>query len=169
MKLIDGLDDHDRVIDAKINLGVNQPSDQAIDLLQPGILVAFAADVEAQGLYLGQDRRIYLKNGQKYEEYRHRSYAIIRISREFKAGIEFDINQKMATLLSELELGRGAKGTKALEFLSNTLGVYRKHQKLQRYLELKGMQAPSADEKSLKDALRSELSADEGRCREASP
>lgn len=155
--MIERLDEHDRILEGRIRLAINKPADQGWDLLQPGFLVCFAGETAASGLHLGQDRRVYGRNG-KWEEYRHQSYAVLRVSRRVLGTPELQIDQRAATLLSEIEAGKGERGTHALAFLRRTFQAYGTLTRLERYGELavRDPASMSADERALLDELRAD-------------
>lgn len=155
--LVEQLDDHDRIIEGRIRLAINKPSDQGWDLLQPGFLVCFADEIAASGLHLGQDRRVYGKNG-KWEEFRHQAYAVLRVSRSVVLSPDQQIDQRAATLLSELESGKGERRTQALAFLRHTFAAYSTLTRLERLGELAAVDPAllTADERALLDELRAD-------------
>jgi len=103
--LFDTLDEHDEILNGRIRLAVNRPAKQGFDHLQPGFLVCFQSAVEAENLKLGSDRRVYFEEAGNWQHYEHLSYTVIRVDREQSVAPGFEINQKMATLLTEIEAG----------------------------------------------------------------
>ncbi|SDJ11421.1 hypothetical protein SAMN04488540_10543 [Ferrimonas sediminum] len=154
--LVDKLDEHDELIKGKIRLSVNKPANQPFDHLQPGLLVCFASSVDASSLLLGSDRKIYYQDQGTHKLYQEKSYCVIRIDRDGPSAPEFEINQSMATLLTEIELGKGSKGTQALVHLRETLEAYTTFKRLKRHNELQGKASRSEEENQLLDELKSD-------------
>ncbi|HUV38877.1 MAG TPA: hypothetical protein VMY39_04655, partial [Planctomycetota bacterium] len=160
--LIGSLDRHDEIIDAEIPLVVNAPEDQGYDLLQPGFLVCFGKDVDAEGLVVGSDKKLYIcRDGGRYDLFEKASYAVLRIDRTASQAPDLVLQEKMATLLSQLEGDRGKSSASAMAFLTETFETYSKYRKLERLRELRKKGTLSDDEKALKDSLEKELKSDE--------
>lgn len=157
--LADNLNRHDRILDAKIRLAINAPENAGMSLLQPGYFICFSAEINATNLYLGQDLRVYYWDGQgQPQQYKHASYAILHVSRRFLLAPEYIIDQNAATLLSEIQSGKGQAGTRALYFLKDTIKQYTNFKRLQRYYDLKGKATRSAEEESLMNELKADPS-----------
>jgi len=77
------------------------------------------------------------------------SYAIFNVSTEVTASPSFVINQKVATLLTQVNSGNSNSTTDTLNFLKSTLQQYSNYQKLQRYVELKNKTTPTSKEQQL--------------------
>jgi len=154
--LFDSLDDHDEIMGGKIRLAVNRPADQAFDHLQPGFFVCFGSSVDASLLQLGSDKKVYFKDGGTHKEYEHVSYAVLRVDREQSISPDFEISQKMATLLTEIEQGKGGKGSSALHYLRSTIESYSTFKRLERHLELKNKAVKTDEEKQLLTELESD-------------
>lgn len=153
-RLVDTLDDHDKIVHGRILLGINKPESSGYDLLQPGFLVCFARDVDASNLVLGQNRQVQVKTGHGApQRYEHLSYIVLRVTREGPSSPQMLVQQRMATLVAELELGRRGKSTQALEELSATLQAYTAMRRIERYRELTQRADLTADERELLDEL----------------
>ncbi|WP_028857478.1 hypothetical protein [Psychrilyobacter atlanticus] len=144
--IISNMDDHDEIINGNIRLAVNKSSDEAYNLLQPGFFVCFAEPVEIKNLILKEDKKVYTKKGDLYT---HNSYIVLRVTKDTSISSEFLINQRMATLLSELEKGKGENSIQALDFLQDTMSSYSLMKKLKRYKELKKKSIRTEDEENL--------------------
>lgn len=70
-------------------------------------------------------------------------------SLEVTASPSFVINQKIATLLTQVHSGNSNSTTDTLNFLKSTLQQYSNYQKLQRYVELKNKTTPTSKEQQL--------------------
>ncbi len=147
MNLVDNLAHHDRILDERIKLEVADPS-SGFKLLQPGYFVCFKNPVP-EGLRLNRDLRVIHEDGRPFEAF---SYAVLGITREHYAHVNWEITQKIAKLVAELN-GGGQSGKAALEFLRDTMEGYQKFKKLQRAHEL--MNAPSRTD--AENALLEEL------------
>ena len=81
------------------------------------------------------------------------SYAVFNISPQAEVSPDFVLNQKIATLLTQINVGNpnSAKGT--MEFLDSTLTEYSNFIKLKRYLELKKKVNLSEEEKNLMESI----------------
>ena len=130
MNLIDNLGRHDRILDERVKLEAAVPS-SGFKVLQPGYYVCFKEPV-AEGLSLNRDLRVVREDGSPFEEL---SYAVIGITREYYDHVNWEITQKIAKLVSELN-GSGTSGKAALEFLKETMEGYQKYKKLLRAREL---------------------------------
>lgn len=77
------------------------------------------------------------------------SYAVFNISPVKQVCQKFLMNQKIATLLTQMKNGNNNSVTGTLEFLSDTLAKYSNFKKLNRYLDLKTKEALTEKEKTL--------------------
>ncbi|MCW8140395.1 MAG: hypothetical protein KIT58_15965 [Planctomycetota bacterium] len=134
--LVERLNEHDRIVEGRIRLAVNKPADQGWDLLQPGFLVCFAEELDASALFLGHDKRVYGGAPGRAVLYEHHSYAVVRVTRDPLNTPDWLIDQRAATLLSELEQGKRTNHGHALGFLRQTFDAYTSLQKLRRLQEL---------------------------------
>ena len=151
LKLLDHLNDHDCIIDRKIQLELAQEA-TGHKLLQPGYYVCFRNPVD-EGLFLDKDLRI-VKGDDK--EFRGCSYSVLEIEREYKEPKGWEIDKKVAKLLEEIG-GKGKSGETPLHFLRETLEGYTKFKKLKRAIELHD----EGDLKGPKKKLYDDLLADE--------
>jgi hypothetical protein len=154
-RLVDTLDEHDKLVHGRILLGVNKPASSGYDLFQPGFLICFARDVDASNLLLGQNRQVHTKSSghgapQRYE---HLSYIVLRITRDGPSSPDMVTNQKMATLIAELELGRKGKSTQALEELASTFEAYTAMKRIERYKQLVSKTDLTREERELLEEL----------------
>lgn len=155
LKLVDNIDQHDRIIDERLTLEISEP-EKGHQLLQPGYFVCFKEPVE-EGLYLRSDMRV-LQPDQK-SPFKKLSYTVLEVDRAFHAHRDWEIDQKAAKLIAELN-GKGQSGKAALEFLRETLDTYDKYRRLERAYELQA----KAKEGALSEAevqLLQEIKGDE--------
>jgi hypothetical protein len=135
-KLIDNLDQHDKIIEERIDFEATD-SRTGHPLLQQGYVVIFRNEVgsnDAKYLQLVGDK-LKVLNPRK-EEFTGCSYAIVEINKNFRLYPEEEIDEKAAKLASELS-GKGQSGKAALDFLRDTMKVYGNFRKLERIKELK--------------------------------
>ncbi len=151
LKLVNGLDDHDRIIDKRLKLEIRAPG-TGHNLLQPGYFVCFSQPVEA-GLRLSSSLNVERADGSEFTDF---SYGVLQVTRTDERFAEVEIDQKIAKLLSELD-GKGQSGKAPIEFLRDTLSGYANFRKLRRVTELKAKDPRTGDE----EALLQELLEDE--------
>ena len=120
-------------------------------MLQPGYFVCFKQPVP-DGLWLNRDLRVVHEDGRPFEDL---SYAVIGLTREYYDYVNWEITQKIAKLVSELN-GGGTSGKAALEFLKETMEGYQKYKKLLRARELMS----KSDRTEPEDVLLEELLKD---------
>jgi len=158
INLIDKLDEHDSIINREIRLQIISP-EQGIPVLQPGFIVCFSKEVDNSNLYLNRALRVLKNETQAFTDC---SYAVLRVDREiiedYKA---LEISQKAAKLAAELN-GKGASGKAPLEFLQNTIDLYTRYRRLERFNEL-NQKNPGVDtpEGKLLEDLKIELAKDD--------
>ena len=143
LELVDHLDDHDCILDERLKLEIDHPG-TGHKLLQPGYYVCFKNPV-ISGFSLSQDLRVITAEGEEFDEF---SYAVLEVSREFQAHLQWEIDQKVAKLVAELN-GKGQSGKAALEFLRETLDGYSKFNKLQRAKDLQEKQSLTISEQKI--------------------
>ena len=143
MNLIDNLVDHDRILDQRIKLEIADPS-SAFKLLQPGYFVCFKHPVAA-GLKLNRDLRVINPDGSAFTDF---SYAVLCVTRDYDGQDDWEINQKIAKLLAELN-GKGKSGKAALRFLRETMEGYQKFKLLERAVSLRSRTNLSSREETL--------------------
>jgi len=150
LKLVDNLDSHDQIIDERLTLELAKP-EMGRRLLQPGYFVCFNAPIEEEDLFLSSDLQVLRNNSMT--AFKDCSYAILGIERGFHANREWEINQKAAKLIAELN-GKGQSGKAALEFLTETLDTYDKFRRLERATELQAKETLTKDEQELLQELK---------------
>lgn len=151
-RLIDTLDEHDAIIDAPLTLSVNMPDNKAYKHLQPGFLICFSEMVDAGNLHLREDLKVYDETGNPYTAL---SYAVLRVSKDCLCGQEILINEKMATLLTELENGKWRASERSpIDFLHDVMNAYATRNKIIRYNELKELDSLTPDQRRLFDELK---------------
>lgn len=153
IRLIDELDDHDPILDQRVKLEAEAPG-TGHALLQPGYFVCFRNEVES-GWHLDQDLRVVRGDdggGAEGGEYADGSYVVLEVARSFQAHHDWEIDQKIAKLIAELD-GKGSSGKAALEFLRETLDAYGKFRRLERARALRDKASRSPAEDALLDEL----------------
>jgi len=113
--------------------------------------VVYAGDSLDTEHALGNDLRLRTPDGAEYEE---GGYAVLELARENLADREYEINQKAAKLMAELN-GKGQSGRSAVSFLQNTLQTYDTFRKLQRAHELQSRETLTDSEQRLLEDLQS--------------
>lgn len=149
VKLVDTLDDHDQILDDRVTLEIAEPG-TGHKLLQPGYLVHSRNPIDTAS-ELGNDLRIRDSNGDPYEE---SGYAVLEVRREALADRQYEIDQKAAKLVSELQ-GKGQSGESALSYLRDTLRAYSTFQDLQRAHDLQSRENLTDAQKRLLEDLKS--------------
>lgn len=148
-QLLNNLNQHDRIIRGRIDLDFNKPANRGYKLFQAGFFVCFSQPVDATGLCLGSTGKIYLQaSNDQWVEYKDTSYIVLRVVRDFLQPPDYVIDEKAATLMSELTGKRDATVT-SLNFLRDTLNAYNSYRRLQRYVELKGKMDLNENERAL--------------------
>jgi hypothetical protein len=146
-KLIENIEQHDRIIDDRIILEVSAPS-TGHNLLQPGYFVCFATPVEEErNLFLTSNLRVVQANENSpagSAPFTECSYAVIEVQQEFNAGREWELDQKINKLISELN-GKGQSGRAALDFLRETMDLYDRYKRLERARALSARQEKEPD------------------------
>ncbi|MBO0797194.1 MAG: hypothetical protein J2P31_00065 [Blastocatellia bacterium] len=112
--------------------------------LQTGTFVVFSQPQDPAKYKLESNGQLTV-NGQAPDV----SYAVFNISADHQVSPNFVLSQRVATLLTQIDVGNpnSAKGT--MEFLDDTLSEYSNFVKLKRYLELKRKTNLTDEEKSL--------------------
>lgn len=148
VELVAGWNDHDRILAGRIRLSADATPGQGWDLLQPGLLVCFAEeiDAEAEGLCLDQRRRVCARVDRTWTEWEGTSYLVLRVSRSALVAPDFLIDQEAARLLGELEQGKGHGRAGTLDALRDTLFASNLLGKLARHAQLAGRPALTQDE-----------------------
>jgi len=150
VELVNNVDDHDVILDSRMKLEIAEPRTRTT-LLQPGYFVHFDGEVP-DPVTLGRDLRVRTEDGAEYTD---GSYAVLEVRREFVESRDWEIDQKAAKLIAELD-GKGQSGKAPLEFLEDTLAVYSDHRRLDRAEELRSKEDLSPDEEALLEELRND-------------
>ena len=116
IKLVDNLNDHDQIIDERLTLELADP-ETGHRLLQPGYFVCFREPVE-EGLCLNSN--LHVLTSDCTTAFQECSYAVLGVERQFYENRDWEIDQKAAKLIAELN-GKGQSGKAALDFLKDTL------------------------------------------------
>ncbi len=153
LKLVDQLDQHDAIIDQRLKLELEAPG-TGHPLLQPGYYVCFRNEVE-EGLYLEPELRVTTDEGGT--EHLACSYVVLEVARCFHEHYEWEIDQKVAKLVAELN-GKGKSGKAAIEFLRDTISGYSKFRRLERAHALLARRDRTDSEERLLAELRSDKS-----------
>lgn len=160
VRLIEGWNDHDRILSGRICLVADGESGRGLDLLQPGYLVCFAneLDAEAAGLQLDQRRRVCQRGDHStWIDWEAESYLVVRISRNGSVAPDLLIDQEAARLLRELEQGKGLELARSLDFLRDTFLASTLLGKVVRHQQLSSRTALSLDEIRLMAELESDV------------
>lgn len=150
IELIDNVDDHDAILDDRIKLVVEEPETRH-NLLQPGYVVCVDGEVP-DGATLDGDLRVRSADGTELAD---RNYAVLEVAREFVGRREWELDQKAAKLVAELN-GKGQSGKASLDFLKDTLDAYGDYQRLGRAAELRSKESLTDAERQLLDDLRAD-------------
>lgn len=126
LELLDKIDKHDLIMESNLKLEVTEENIGA-QLLQAGHWVYFD-EPQDDGLELDSNLRVVGKINES-------SYAIYSIRKEEAQEPQWELSQKIATLLSELN-GKGSSGKAAIEFLRETMDGYSRYKKITRHQEL---------------------------------
>ena len=126
------MDDHYGIIETNLRLDVADDN-TAYQVLQTGNLICFDEPQE-EALLLKPNMDIYHKEPQG-EPFVEGSYAVYSIKRVCYQEQFWEIDQKIAKLLSELD-GKGNSSRAPVDFLRDTMEGYTAFRKIQRYYEL---------------------------------
>jgi len=155
LDLLDRLDSHDAIIDENLKLEIAEESTGS-KILQTGHWVCFS-EPQTAGLKLNYDLKVLDDDGADFDGC---SYVVYTVRNVFDEEPEWEVTQKLATLLSELN-GKGESGKPAISFLRDTMNGYSNFKKLKRIqaLEDKKSQSTITDEESKRlDTLRNDPS-----------
>jgi len=130
VELVNKVDKHDRIIDGMIKLKMSDP-DIGVNILQTGHLVCFSEE-PPKNLKITKNMRVIINSRKDFVGC---NYAVFSIRKEAAEEPEWEVNQKVATLLTELE-SKGRVGKPAMGFLTDTLKGYSNFKKLNRVSEL---------------------------------
>jgi hypothetical protein len=144
-KLVENIDDHDKIIDERLALEIAAPG-TGHNLLQPGYFVCFRQpqpEDDIHRLYLDNRLRVVGVVDKDEIEFCETSYAVLEMEDQFLADREREIDQKVAKLMAELG-GKGQSGRAAIEFLRETMDLYDRYRRLQRARHFKLRQEEAA-------------------------
>ena len=128
VNLLEKLDTHDAIIDERLKLEIIEEN-MGSKILQTGHWVCFSEEQE-EGNMLTPNLRVVFKDDET-----ECSYVVYTVRKMFDEEPEWEISQKLATLLTELQ-GKGESGKPAVSFLRDTMNGYNKFRKLERIKEL---------------------------------
>ncbi|MBI9010841.1 MAG: hypothetical protein JEZ08_01325 [Clostridiales bacterium] len=130
VKVINKVNKHDCILDSELIL--RRSEEKSGDcLLQEGFFVCFSeklTDEEMNNTYLHNDLVLRSKTG---EEFSKSSYGIVEVKKEYQVDKTWQIEQKVAKLMSEIK-GNGMSGEAPLHFLKDTLEGYANFKKIKR-------------------------------------
>jgi hypothetical protein len=152
--LISNIEEHDKIIDQNLRLTITKEN-TGYNILQTGHWVCFEKELPMEKM-LVLDPHMAILHKDSREPFIDCSYAIYTIRGEDAAEPNWEIDQKVAKLLSELE-GKGNSGKAPVDFLRDTMEGYTAFKKLKRIqqLEKKG-NARTEEENSLLTKLKSD-------------
>jgi len=163
LELINQLNKHDPIIDSNLRLVITEEENAGYQILQTGHWVCFSEPQQQEGgnLRLDPHLRIVRKDTTTGgEPFRDSSYAIYSVRAEGAQEPGWEIDQKIAKLLSELD-GKGNSGRAAVDFLRDTMEGYTKFKKITRYQELLKKDKLTEEEKKVFEKLRNDESIKE--------
>ncbi|HKI07097.1 MAG TPA: hypothetical protein VKA09_01755 [Nitrososphaeraceae archaeon] len=127
------MDEHDAIIDSNLRLDVADDS-TGYQVLQTGHWICFD-EPQGQDLILKPNMDIYHKEPQGGGPFIDASYAVYSIRKVDYQEPFWEIDQKFAKLLSELD-GKGNSSRAPVDYLRDTTEGYTAYRKIQRYYEL---------------------------------
>jgi hypothetical protein len=142
-KLVSVLEKDENVVKVRFALHPGEPRIGKAPL-QGGTYVVFAVPQDSSKFKLQPNGLLTPSN--KPSEV---SYVVFDIAPQKTISGSFVMNQKVATLLTQLQSGNSNSAKSTIEFLNETLTEYSNFKKLQRYLELKSKQDLTPQEKEL--------------------
>jgi len=140
VNLIEKSDSHEPIIDSNLELEIIKPH-RGARILQTGHWVCFSKP-QPSGLKITPTLRIINNSGDTFKDC---SYIVYSIRNTLAEEPEWEITQKVATLLTELK-GKGGSGKAALSFLRSTMDGYVNFKKLNRQSEITKIKKPSKEE-----------------------
>lgn len=150
-KLLSALDKDENVVKVPLSLHADEPQPGRAPL-QVGSYIAFAQPVDPEKYRLD-------KNGNVYERKDNRpaniSYCVFTVLPEKELAPEHVLNQKVATLLTQIRSGNRNSALGTLAFLQDTLTQYANFKKLARYRDLLKKTDPAPEEKALMEEIAS--------------
>lgn len=142
LDLIEKSDSHEKIIDSNLELEIIKPH-RGAKILQTGHWVCFS-EPQPSGLKITPTLKIINNGGDAFKDC---SYIVYSIRNTLAEEPEWEISQKVATLLTELK-GKGRSGKAAISFLRSTMEGYANFRKLNRYNELDQKKKPTREEKT---------------------
>jgi hypothetical protein len=155
LDVINSLDSHDSIIDSNLQLSIAQEN-TGIKVLQTGHWIYFNKPQE-EGLKLNPTLQVIGRNSDNKELFKECDYVVYSIRAEEAQEPEWETDQKVAKLLSELG-GKGNSGKSAVEFVRDTVEGYGKFKKLNRIKELEEKVDKTEEENKLLEKLKSDKS-----------
>jgi hypothetical protein len=152
VNLIDKADQHDKIVDERLTLYAEDESG-TLDLLQTGHWVFFSEEQE-DGLKVDLNLNVLNADGSPFDGC---SYVVYSIMKREVSVPEFEIPQRIAQIMSELQ-GKGDLREAASDFLKKTVDGYNKYKKLERYYELKHKTDKGDEEKKALARLEGDTS-----------
>ena len=143
-KILDEIDKHDKIIDESIKLYVEDPG-KGDKVLQTGNIVCFSEEIPLdEKLMLNSNRKVVYEDGK--EEFRECDYVVYTIKNHSIKQPELDLDQRAATLLTQLENGKSSG--KTAQYLRDTMDAYSKIKKLTRLIELQNKPQRTIEEEN---------------------
>jgi len=148
VSLIDSADEHESIIDSTLQLHM-QKSNMGFNVLQTAHWVCFSKPPK--------NAKVVTKDNKPFTGC---SYAVISITNKAYKEPKWEIDQKIAKLLTEIESGKSGTSDSVIKFVSETMTGYTNYKKLERIQELekksKTTMGLSDTEKILLKKLQSE-------------
>lgn len=155
LNLVDSIDKHDRILDERIILEQATPG-TGHKLLQPGYYVCFSEPVPTDmAICLDSQLNVHVQSDNSETAPLECSYAVLSIEKDFWESRAWEIDQKVAKLVAELD-GKGQSGRAAIDFLRETLGAYDQFKRLKHGRELMRKEALTDAERALLDRYRAD-------------
>ena len=156
-EFVNSLDQHDKILDDNLRLEITQENTGS-QILQTGHWIYFREPQdEDEGLKVNSILQVVDANNNDNDLFKKGSYAVYSIRAQEAEEPQWEIDQKVAKLLSELE-GKGNSGKAAIEFVRDTVEAYSKFKKLQRIQELQDKTTRTKEEEDLLKKLKSDKS-----------
>jgi hypothetical protein len=153
LKLINNLNNHDKIIDESLQLEIGS-SGIRDEILQPGYFICFKRP-QPEGLDLNDSLQVTKFDGSVFTDC---SYAIFDIRRDYWKEVQtWAIDQKMAKIIAELD-GKGQSEKAPIDFLRETLTAYTKWENLKRATSIR--EIPEVEKTQAQKDLLSRLLED---------
>ena len=154
LQVINTFDQHEKIIDSNLRLGLIQEN-IGTKILQTGHWIYFNIPQE-EGSKINSTLQVIDRSGNG-DIFTGCDYVVYSIRAEEYQEPEWEIDQKVAKLLSELD-GKGNSGKAALEFVRDAFEGYSKFKKLNRIKELEEKKDKTEEEKRLLEKLKMDKS-----------